>query len=85
MTIRPRRFSSFVQKYKERYGQIPDSLAALGYDAMKTLADAMKRAAKLDGPSIRDATGQTKGFRRVTGTINIGADRNAMGKNLRSS
>jgi branched-chain amino acid transport system substrate-binding protein len=25
---------NFVQKYKERYGVIPDALAALGYDAM---------------------------------------------------
>jgi branched-chain amino acid transport system substrate-binding protein len=74
--------SSFVQKYKERYGQTPDSLAALGYDAMKTLADAMKRAAKLDGPSLRDAIAQTKGLVGVTGTINIGPDRNAMGKSL---
>jgi branched-chain amino acid transport system substrate-binding protein len=74
--------SSFVQKYKERYGQIPDALAALGYDAMKTLADSMKRASKLDGPSIRDAIGQTKGLVGVTGTINIDANRNATGKKL---
>jgi len=74
--------STFVQKYKERYGQTPDSLAALGYDAMKTLADAMKRAAKLDGPSLRDAIAQTKGLVGVTGTINIDADRNATGKAL---
>jgi len=71
-----------VQKYKERYKQTPDALAALGYDAMKTLADAMKRAAKLDGPSIRDAIGQTKGLVGVTGTINIDANRNATGKKL---
>jgi branched-chain amino acid transport system substrate-binding protein len=74
--------STFVQKYKERYKQTPDSLAALGYDALKTLADAMKRAKKLDGPSLRDAISQTKGLVGVTGTINIGPDRNAMGKSL---
>jgi branched-chain amino acid transport system substrate-binding protein len=71
-----------VQKYKERYGQIPDALAALGYDDMKTLADAMKRAAKLDGPSLRDAIAQTKGLTGVTGTITIGPERNAIGKKL---
>jgi len=49
---------------------------------MKTLADSMKRAAKLDGPSIRDAIGQTKGLVGVTGTINIDANRNATGKKL---
>jgi hypothetical protein len=42
----------------------------------------MKRAAKLDGPSIRDAIGQTKGLVGVTGTINIDANRNATGKKL---
>ncbi len=74
--------ANFVQKYKERYGQIPDALAALGYDDMKTLADAMKRATKLDGPSLRDAIAQTKGLIGVTGTITIGPERNAMGKKL---
>ena len=71
-----------MQKYKERYKQIPDALAALGYDDMKTLADAMKRASKLDGPSLRDAIAQTKGLVGVTGTITIGPERNAMGKKL---
>ncbi|HXH92211.1 MAG TPA: ABC transporter substrate-binding protein [Thermoanaerobaculia bacterium] len=74
--------ANFVQKYKERYGQTPDALAALGYDDMKTLADAMKRAGKLDGPSLRDAIAQTKGLTGVTGTITIGPERNAMGKKL---
>jgi branched-chain amino acid transport system substrate-binding protein len=74
--------ANFVQKYKERFGQIPDALAALGYDDMKTLADAMKRATKLDGPSLRDAIAQTKGLTGVTGTITIGPERNAMGKKL---
>ncbi len=74
--------ANFVQKYKERFGQTPDALAALGYDDMKTLADAMKRAGKLDGPSLRDAIAQTKGLTGVTGTITIGPERNAMGKKL---
>ena len=75
--------SSFVQKYKERFGQTPDALAALGYDAMKTLADSMKRAGgKLDGPSLRDAIAKTQGLVGVTGTINIDAQRNATGKKL---
>ena len=72
----------FVQKYKDRYGQTPDALAALGYDAAKVLADAMKRAPKIDGPSLRDAIAQTKGIAGVTGTINLGPDRNPVGKTL---
>jgi branched-chain amino acid transport system substrate-binding protein len=72
----------FVQKYKQRYGAIPDGMAALGYDAARVLADAMKRATKLDGPSLRDAIAATKGFQGVTGTITIGPERNAVGKKI---
>jgi branched-chain amino acid transport system substrate-binding protein len=71
-----------VQKYKDRYSATPDALAALAYDAARVLADAMKRAGKLDGPSIRDAIAATQGFGGVTGTINLGADRNPQGKKL---
>ena len=73
---------NFVQKYKDRYGQVPDGMAALGYDAMHVLADAMKRAPKLDGPTLRDAIAQTKNFEGVTGMITIGPDRNAVGKKI---
>jgi branched-chain amino acid transport system substrate-binding protein len=73
---------NFVQKYKDRYGVVPDALAALGYDAARVLADAMKRASKLDGPSLRDAIAATKGFPGVTGTLTIGPDRDAIGKKL---
>src|SRR5207237_7774579 len=46
------------------------------------LVDAMKRAGKTDGPALRDAIGATKGYSGVTGTINLGADRNPQGKKL---
>lgn len=73
----------FVTKYKERYGQTPDALAALGYDAAKVLAEAMKRAgAKLEGQAIRDAIASTKGHVGVTGAITLGPDRNPVGKKL---
>ena len=36
----------------------------------------------MDGPSIRDAIGKTKGLVGVTGTINIDENRNATGKKL---
>ena len=72
----------FVTKYKERYGQTPDALAALGYDAAKVLADAMKRAGKIEGPAIRDAIAQTKNLSGVTGSITLGPDRNPVGKKL---
>lgn len=73
---------NFVEKYKQRYGVTPDSLAALGYDAMHVLAEAMKRAGKLDGASLRDAIAATKGYSGVTGTITLGPERNPIGKKL---
>ncbi|HEX6158619.1 MAG TPA: ABC transporter substrate-binding protein, partial [Thermoanaerobaculia bacterium] len=76
------RVREFVEKYKQRHGQKPDSLAALGYDAAMLLADAMKRAGTTDGPALRDAIAATKGFPGVTGTINLGPDRNPYGKKL---
>lgn len=72
----------FVQKYTERYGTAPDSLAALGYDSTKVLADAIKRAGTTDGPKLREAIAATKNFSGVTGNITLGPDRNPIGKKL---
>jgi branched-chain amino acid transport system substrate-binding protein len=72
----------FVQKYTDRYGAKPDSLAALGYDSTRVLADAMKRAGSTDGPKLRDAIAATKNFPGVTGIITLGPDRNPINKKL---
>lgn len=67
----------FVTDYKARYGGVaPDALAALGYDAMRVLGDALKRAGGTDGAKLRDAIAQTKDFPGVTGTITMNAERN---------
>jgi branched-chain amino acid transport system substrate-binding protein len=68
----------FVSDFKARNGSAPDALAALGYDAMRVLADAIKRAGTTDGPALRDAINATKDFTGVTGTISIDKDRNAV-------
>ena len=68
----------FVSDYKTRYGQIPDALAALAYDAARIMADAIGRAGSTDGPKVRDAIAATKDFPGVTGTITINAERNAV-------
>jgi branched-chain amino acid transport system substrate-binding protein len=68
---------SFVKKYQADYGQTPDGLAALGYDAALLLFDAMKRADALDGPTLAKAIAATKDFQGVTGIFSIDANRNA--------
>lgn len=72
------RVQKFISDYKARFGGVPDSLAALGYDAAKVAVDAMRRAKELTGPSIRDAVAQTRNFEGVTGTITLNEQRNAV-------
>jgi len=68
---------TFVQKYKQKYNVTPDAFAALGYDAMKLLADAITRAGAPDPEKIRAAIQDTENFPGVSGKITIGKDRNA--------
>jgi branched-chain amino acid transport system substrate-binding protein len=70
---------SFVQEYKQRYGNLlPDAHAALAYDAARLLFDAIRRAGSTDGETLRDALAQTKDFKGVTGSISMDAHRNAV-------
>lgn len=67
----------FVKKFKDKYGEAPDAMAALGYDSAMLLADAIKRAGTTDEPKLRDALAATKDFPGITGNITIDKDRNA--------
>lgn len=68
----------FVKAYREAYGEAPDALAALGYDAARVLFHAMKNASELTREEIRNQIASTTRFQGVTGTITIGPDRNAV-------
>jgi branched-chain amino acid transport system substrate-binding protein len=69
--------NDFVAKYKTAHKDTPDALAALGYDAGKLLADALKRAKSTGGKDLAAAINATKGFKGVTGVITIDEERNA--------
>jgi branched-chain amino acid transport system substrate-binding protein len=69
---------NFVKAYQAKYKVVPDSLAALAYDAAKVLADAIKRAGGTDSTKLRDAINATKDFPGVTGKITLDAKRNAV-------
>ena len=71
------RVQKFIADYKAAYGSVPDSLAALGYDAAMVAVDAIKRAPSFDRAAIRDAIAQTKNFHGVTGSITLDEKRNA--------
>ena len=69
----------FVKRYKAKFnGVAPDALAALAYDAMMVLADAIKRANGTECVALRDAIAQTNGFKGITGVISLNAERNAV-------
>lgn len=67
----------FVKKYKEKHGQVPDGLAALGYDAAHILFEAMERAPAWDGKTLAKAIAETKDYSAVTGIITIDENRDA--------
>jgi branched-chain amino acid transport system substrate-binding protein len=69
---------NFVNKFKAKYGEIPEGLAAMGYDAGLVAIDAAKRATDLSSKAIRDSIAMTKNFQGVTGVITIDANRNAV-------
>lgn len=69
----------FAHEYRQRYGNLsPDAHAALAYDAMRVLIDAITRAGSLDGDKIKAALASTKDFSGVTGVISMDANRNAI-------
>jgi branched-chain amino acid transport system substrate-binding protein len=70
--------AQFAEKYKARWaGDNPGAFAALGYDAVYVLADAIKRAGSTEGPKLRTALAETKDFPSVSGKTTIDKDRNA--------
>lgn len=68
---------NFVKKFKAKFNEAPDAMAALGYDSALLLADAIRRAGSTDGAKVRDALAATKGFSGVTGKTTLDAQRNA--------
>lgn len=68
---------AFSSAYRKRFGSAPDQTAALAYDAIGILADALKRAGTTDAKKLRDALAQTVKYSGLTGVLTFDADRNA--------
>ncbi|MEZ2131421.1 MULTISPECIES: ABC transporter substrate-binding protein [unclassified Sinorhizobium] len=65
----------FYADYKAAYGTEPENaFAALGYDTVGLIADAIKRAGSDDPAKIRDALAATKDYAGITGSITYPAD-----------
>lgn len=64
--------NSFVKAYKAKYGQdaVPDSAAALGFDAYMIAIDALnKSGSALNGEALREVLASTREFPGSSGTI----------------
>jgi len=67
----------FVSKFRAKFGETPDALAVLGYDAGRLLFHAIAQAGSVEGSKLRDAIASTKDFRGVAGLVTIDRERNA--------
>jgi branched-chain amino acid transport system substrate-binding protein len=63
----------FIKAYKDVYGKVPDAFAALGYDTVCLVADAITRAGSTDRIAIKEALGNSKDVVAATGTITLDA------------
>ena len=68
----------FVEAYSAEYGgQVPDAMAALGYDSVHVLADAIRRAGSTESQALRDALAATREFSGATGLTTLDENRDA--------
>jgi len=67
----------FIKSFKAKYGEVPDGLAAAGYDAAQILLAAIERAPEIKPEAIRAELAGTKDFLGATGKISINTERNA--------
>ena len=59
----------FINKYKETYGEIPDDVAALTYDAFGMLFQAIESQGEADPESIRNGLAAMSQYEGVTGMM----------------
>jgi branched-chain amino acid transport system substrate-binding protein len=66
---------NFVNAFQAKYNSVPVSFAALGYDSLYMIKDAIISANSTDSTAIRDAFNRTNGS-YVTGNLTFDARRN---------
>lgn len=73
----------FDQAFAARYGGKPDVGAALGYDAVRVLAQAMREAQTTDPVKVAAAMHRLTGFQGVTGAFSFDDAGNLVGMPIR--
>ncbi|MDT8306646.1 MAG: ABC transporter substrate-binding protein [Anaerolineae bacterium] len=61
----------FISAYEERFGEKPDDVAALTYDAFQLLFAAMREAGSIEKEAIRDQLAEVDRFEGVTGIMSF--------------
>lgn len=69
---------AFVTAFEKEYNQKPDAPAVLGYDGIKLLADAIKRAGSVEPAKVAKALAETKAFSAVTGSLGLNEKHDAV-------
>lgn len=70
----------FIDRYKEKYGYVPDDVAALTWDSLRLIQQAIQDAGaftgrpKKDRKAVRDALAKIKNFKGITGDMTFTED-----------
>lgn len=67
--IATERAQKFISAYKAKYNSVPDDVAALTYDAVQLLCQAIKAAGKIEREAVREALSKVERFEGVTGQM----------------
>lgn len=68
----------FISKYKEKFHEIPDVMAAVGYDGTMMMLEAIRNSNPVTSENIRNALANIKDFHGATGKMTIDENRNAV-------
>ncbi len=66
---------AFMAAYEAKFGHpVENAFAALGYDTVYLLKDAIERAGSMDGQALKEAIETTTDFPGITGSVTFTAD-----------
>lgn len=69
------RVQAFAKRYEEKFGSAPGAMAALGYDVLFVMSDAVQRAGEApSAEALAKAIAATKGLKGITGSISLDND-----------
>lgn len=69
---------NFVKAFKAKYNEDADVMAALAYDAVYLMAEAIKNTKEITSENIRIELSKIKNFHGVTGEMSMDENRNAI-------